>query len=96
MNLYEILLREFIGGEKEWSHNLLVEAKTLNSAEKKAHKYARRFWSSYEDNEPVKKNEDGQYVFNDGEILVEVLSVHETTKEQFCQEAYERAMIHCE
>jgi hypothetical protein len=92
MKLFEIQLREYIG-EKEWTHHSLVEAKTLNSAEKKAHKYARRFWSSYEDGEPVKKNEDGQYEFNGGEIIVEVLDVKETTKEQFCQEAYERALI---
>jgi hypothetical protein len=92
MKLFEIQLREYIG-EKEWTHHLLVEAKTQNAAEKKAHKYARRFWSSYEDNEPVRKNEDGQYEFNGGEIVVEVLNVKETTQEQFCKEAYERAMI---
>jgi len=92
MKLFEVRLREYIG-EKEWTHNLLVEAKTINAAESKAHKYARRFWASYEDNEPVKKNKDGQYEFNGGEIVVEVLNVKDTTKEQFCQEAYERALI---
>ena len=92
MKLFEIRLREYIG-EKEFTHNLLIQATTLLSAQKKAHKYARRFWSSYEDNKPVRKNEGGQYEFNDGEILVEVLDVKETTKEQFCQEAMERALI---
>ena len=92
MNLFEIILREYIG-EKEWSHNLLVRARTLKSAEKKAHKYARKFWSSSEEDEPVKKNKDGQYEFNGGEIVVEVLDVKETTKEQFCKDAFERALI---
>jgi hypothetical protein len=92
MKLFEIVLEERIG-EKEWTHNLLVQAKTLKSAEKKAHKYARRYWSSWEDNEPVHKNEDGAYEFNGGEIVVSVEDVSETTKERFCQEAFERAMI---
>ena len=92
MKLFEILLREYIG-EKEWTHNLLVQDKTLHSAEKKAHKYARRFWSSYEDKKPVRKNKDGQYEFNDGEIMVEVLDVKETTKETFFEEAFQRAFI---
>ena len=90
MKLFEVILREHIG-EKEWTHNLLVRARTLKSAEKKAHKYAKRFWASYD--EPVKKNEDGQYEFNGGEIVVEVLDVRETSKEQFLEECYQRALI---
>jgi hypothetical protein len=92
MNLFEIILREYIG-EKEWTHNLLVRARTLKSAEKKAHKYARKFWSSSEDNQPVKKNVDGQYEFNGGEIVVELDDVRETTKEQFLEECYQRSLI---
>ena len=92
MKLFEIRIREYIG-EKEWTNTLLVLAKTLHSAEKKAHKYARSFWSTYEDGAPVRKNKDGQYEFNDGEILVEVLDVKETSKEQFLQEAFDRALI---
>ena len=81
MNLFEVILREYIG-EKEWSHNLLVRARTLKSAEKKAHKYACKFWSSWEDNEPVKKNEDGQYEFNGGEIVVSGYSLDGYDKEK--------------
>lgn len=92
MKLFEIILREYIG-EKEWTHYELVLAKTLQSAGKKAHKYARRFWSSYEDNQPVRKNKDGQYEFNGGEIVVSVEDVSEITKERFCIEAFERALI---
>ena len=92
MKLFEIILREQIG-EKEWTHNLLVRARTLKSAEKKAHNYARKFWSSYEDNEPVKKNEDGQYEFNGGEIVVQVVDVREISKEEWLEKAFERALI---
>lgn len=92
IKLYEIILIEYIG-EKEWSHNLLLRATTLSAAEKKAHKYARKFWSSWEDAEPVKKNEDGQYEFNGGEIVVEVDDVSETTKEQFLEDTFQRALI---
>ena len=90
--LFELILRESIN-DKEFTYNKLIFAKTLKSAEKKAHKYARRFWSSYEDDQPVRKNKDGQYLFNGGEIVVEVLDVSEITKEQFLLEAYQRAMI---
>ena len=93
MKLYELILVEMIG-EKEWTHYLLIQAKTLSTAEKKAHNYAKRFWSSYEDNQPVRKNKDGQYEFNGGEIVVEVERVTETTKEQFLEEAYQRALIY--
>ena len=92
MKLFELILREHIG-EKEFTYNKLIQAKTQKSAENKAHKYARRFWSSYEDDQPVRKNKDGQYLFNGGEIVVEVLSVQETNKEQFLKECYQRAMI---
>jgi hypothetical protein len=92
MKLFEFILRESIG-EKEFTYNKLIQAKTLKSAESKAHKYARRFWSSYEDDQPVRKNRDGQYEFNGGEIVVEVLDVSETTKEQFLEECYQRALI---
>ena len=92
MKLYELMLRESIG-EKEFTYNKLILAKSLKSAERKAHQYARRFWSSYEDNEPVRKNKDGQYLFNGGEIVVEVIDVQETTKEQFLEECYQRALI---
>jgi hypothetical protein len=92
MKLFELRLQEHIG-EKEWTHNLLIQAKTLKSAEKKADQYAKKFWSSYEDDQPVRKNKDGQYLFNGGEIVVEVLDVSEITKEQFLLEAYQRAMI---
>jgi hypothetical protein len=92
MKLFELILRESIG-EKEFTYNKLIPAKTLKSAESKAHKYARRFWSSYEDDQPVRKNRDGQYLFNGGEIIVEVLDVQETNKEQFLEECYQRALI---
>ena len=92
MKLFEIVLREYIG-EKEWGHNLLVRAKTLSAAEKKAHQYARRYWSSWEDGELVRRNRDGQYEFNGGEIVVSVEDVSETTKEQFLEECYQRALI---
>jgi hypothetical protein len=92
MKLYELILRESIG-EKEFTYNKLIPAKTLKSAEKQAHKYARRFWSSYEDNQPVRMNKDKQYLFNGGEIIVEVIDVSETSKEQFHNEAYQRALI---
>jgi hypothetical protein len=92
MKLYELMLREHIS-EKEFTYNKLISAKTLKSAEKKAHKYARRFWSSYEDDQPVRKNKQGQYEFNGGEIIVEVIDVSETNKEQFLEECYQRALI---
>ena len=91
MKLFELILREHIG-EKEFTYNKLIQAKTQKSAENKAHKYARRFWSSYEDNQPVRKK-DGQYYFNGGEIVVEVIDVSETTKDQFLEECYQRALI---
>jgi hypothetical protein len=91
MKLFEITLREYIG-DKEWTHYELIQARTLSSAEKKADKYAKQFWASYEDDDLVRKNEDGQYEFSGGEI-VEVLSVKETTKEKFLEEAYQRALI---
>ena len=90
--IYELILRESIG-DKEFTYNKLIIAKTLQSAERKANQYARRFWSSYEDNQPVRKNRDGQYEFNGGEIIVEVIDVSETTKELFLEECYQRAMI---
>ena len=92
MKLFELILRESIG-EKEFTYNKLISAKTLKSAESKAHKYARRFWSSYEGDQPVRKNKEGQYEFNNGEIVVEVIDVSETTKEQFLEECYQRALI---
>ena len=92
MKLFELILREYIG-DKEFTYNKLIFAKTLQSAEKKAHQYARKFWSSYEDNQPVRKNRDGQYEFNNGEIIVEVINVSETTKDQFLEECYQRALI---
>jgi hypothetical protein len=92
MKLFELIQRESIG-EKEFTYNKLIPAKTLKSAESKAHKYARRFWSSYEDDQPVRKNKEGQYEFNGGEIVVEVIVVIETTKEQFLEECYQRALI---
>ena len=92
MKLFEIVLREYLG-EKEWGHNLLVRAKTLSAAEKIAHNYAKKFWSSSDDSEPVKKNKDGQYEFEGGSILVEVEDVRETTKEQFLEECHQRALI---
>jgi len=90
MKLYQAVLREYIG-EGEWTHYLLVNSRTLKSAEKKAHNYARKFWASWEDR-PARKNEDGQYEFAGGEI-VEVMSVQETTRETFNDEAFYRAMI---
>lgn len=90
MKLFKITLREYIG-EREWTHYELVKAKTLSAAEKKADKYAKKFWASCED-EPAKKNKDGQYEFAGGEV-VEVLDVEETTKEKFCEEAFDRALI---
>ena len=90
MKLYEIILREYIG-EKEWTHYLAVEAKTLQSARIKAHRYAKHFWDCFEC--PVKKNRDGQYEFNHGEILVEVIDIRITTKEKFLTECFERALI---
>ena len=92
MKLYELRLQEYIG-DKEFTYNKLIPAKTLKSAESKAHKYARRFWSSYEDDFPVRKNKEGQYEFNNGEIVVEVLDVQETNKEQFLEECYQRALV---
>ena len=91
MKLYEAVIREYIG-EREWTHHLLVNARTLKSAEKKADQYARKFWASYEDNKPAKKNEDGQYEFIGGEV-VEVMYVQETTREKFSDESFYRAMI---
>jgi hypothetical protein len=85
-------LRESIS-DKEFTYNKLIFAKTLKSAEKKANQYARRFWSSYEDDQPVRKNKDGQYEFNNGEIIVEVIDVSETNKELFLEECYQRALI---
>ena len=91
MKLFEILLEESIVG-KEFTHHLLVKAKTLESAQKKAEKYAKKFWGSWED-QPVRKNEDGWYEFEGGSILVQVVDVRETTKEQFLEECYQRALI---
>ena len=90
MKLFEVLLREYIG-EREWTHNLLVNSRTLKSAEKKAHRYAKKFWASWEES-PARKNEEGQYEFSGGEV-VEVLDVRETTKEKFLDECFERAVI---
>ena len=92
MKLFELMLREYIG-EKEFTYNKLIFAKTLRSAEKQAHKYARRFWSSYEDNQPVRMNKDKQYLFNGGEIIVSVEGVSETNKQQFLEECYQRGLI---
>ena len=92
MKLFELILRESIS-DKEFTYNKLIFAKTLQSAENKAHKYARRFWSSYEEDQPVRKNKQGQYLFNHGEIIVEVVDVSETNKDQFLEECYQRAMI---
>jgi hypothetical protein len=92
MKLYELILRESIG-EKEFTYNKLIFAKTQKSAENKAHKYAKKFWSSYEDDQPVRKNKQGQYEFNNGEIVVEVIDVSETSKEQFLEECFQRALI---
>jgi hypothetical protein len=92
MKLYEIVLEEHIG-EKEWTHHHLFYAKTLRLAQKKANQFAKTYWSSWEDNEPVHKNEDGAYEFNGGGIIVNVEDVREITKEQFCQKAFERALI---
>ena len=92
MKLYELILREYIG-EKEFTYNKLIYARTLKSAERKADKYAKRFWSSYEDDQHVRKNKEGQYEFNGGEIVVELIVVSETTKEQFLEECYQRALI---
>jgi hypothetical protein len=92
MKLFELRLQESIS-EKEFTYNKLIPAKTQKSAEKKANQYARRFWSSYEDDQPVRKNKDGQYLFNGGEIVVEVLDVSETNKELFLEECYQRALI---
>ena len=90
--LFELRLQESIN-DKEFTYNKLIPAKTQKSAEKQAHNYARKFWSSYEDSKPVRKNKYKQYLFNGGEIIVEVLSVQETTKDQFLEEAYQRALI---
>jgi hypothetical protein len=92
MKLFELILRESIG-DKEFTYNKLIPARTLKSAEKKADQYAKRFWSSYEDDQPVRKNKQGQYEFNNGEIIVEVIVVSETTKENFLEECYQRALI---
>lgn len=92
MKLFELRLQESIN-DKEFTYNKLIPAKTLKSAEKKADQYASRFWSSYEDSKPVRKNKYKQYLFNGGEIVVEVLSVQEITKEKFHNEAYQRALI---
>ena len=92
MKLFELILREHIS-DKEFTYNKLIPAKTLKSAEKQANQYARRFWSSYEDDQPVRKNKDGQYEFNGGEIIVEVIDVSETNKELFLEECYQRALI---
>lgn len=90
MKLFEIVIREYIG-EREWTHYELVFAKTLTSAEKKAHNYAKKFWASSDD-KPARKNQDGQYEFASGEV-VEVLYLKETTRETFSDEAFYRAMI---
>ena len=90
MKLYEIVLREYIG-EREWTHYLLVNSRTQETAEKKANQYAKKFWASWEDR-PARKNEDGQYEFAGGEV-VEVLDIRETTKEKFLNECFERAVI---
>ena len=92
MKLFEIVIQEQIG-EKEWTHNLLIQARTLRAAERKANTYARRYWSSWEDGELVRRNRDGQYEFNGGEIVVSIEDVSETTKEQFLEECYQRALI---
>ena len=92
MKLFEIILLEYVG-ENEWTHHLLVRAKTQSSAEKKAHKYAQSIWYSWDDDKPVKKNEDGAYEFNGGEYVVSITDIREITEEQFCKEALKRAII---
>ena len=91
MKLYRIILEESIVG-KEFSHNKLVRARTLISAQKKAEKYAKKFWGSWED-QPVRKNDDGWYEFEGGSILVQVVDVREITKEEWLEKAFEQALI---
>jgi hypothetical protein len=74
---YFLITIEEKNGEQEYSHDSIVEAKTLKKAEKIGEKIAENWY----DNEDglVEKNEDGYYEHLGGCIFVAVHSVEEIT-----------------
>lgn len=87
MKLYEGVFTEY-NGEQEYSHSVLVHAKTGQSAEKKILKWMKH-WYEDEDVEPY---ENIGWEFFGGQIIISLESVNETTKQAFMENAYRRAI----
>lgn len=92
MKLYQFTTTEH-NGEQEYSNTHLVRAKNIKQANSKAVKFCKKW---YED-EDVKIETDNfgylTFIFIDIQIELELNDIKEITKEQFCKEAYERALI---
>ena len=86
--LFSIRLEER-SGEQEYYHDILIEATSLEQAERKANKVAQRWYDSYDG---LPKKEDGGYYHRHNEIFVSVSFLEETTREEWCQKMYENAL----
>lgn len=87
MKLYEGEFTEH-NGEQEYTHRVLVHARTMQSAEKKILKWMKHW---YED-DGVEPYEDRGWEFFGGQIIVSLDGVNETTKQEFMENAYRRAI----
>ena len=75
---YHLRLEE-INGEQEYSHDSLVIAENMKDAEEFARQHARTWY----DDEDVEETEPGVFEFFHGCIIVKIVELSETTRENF-------------
>jgi hypothetical protein len=73
-------------GEQEYSYDHIIEAETLEDAEKIYEEYAKTFYGDGSDDEP--EEGDGGYYFFNGEIWAGVESIIPTTKEAWMENQF--------
>ena len=75
---YHLQLEE-INGEQEYSHDTLIVAKNMRDAKRFAWKHARTWY----DDKDVEETEPGVFEFFHGCIIVKIMDLSETTRENF-------------
>jgi hypothetical protein len=92
MKLFEFTTTEH-NGEQEYSNNHLVKANSIEEAKAAAMEYCKTWYGDKD----VKIETDSfgymTFIFFDGEFELELNDITETTKRQFCKEAFARALL---
>lgn len=87
--LYEFVLEERTG-EREYTYYHLVEVENYEQAKRLAESYASCF---YDDNGVDYDQEIEGWEFLDGEIILTLGNIRETSKEEWTERQYQRALI---